>query len=232
MDKLLSGKKIAVLVENKFIPEEIDAYRTGFTLLGAEVQFISRIWYGSHKPSNDPVFFSDIDPIDSEPWESPQRLSVSREKDISAVQPTDYAAVIMAANYASVRLRWEELPQDRELVDARGYVQSPPAVQFFAKAMKDATVVKGALCHGLWILTPFPNLLKGRRVSCHTVVMADILNCGAEVQFDKDKDGKYRVARVVTDNDLVTAYSKHEVLPFIEAIAERIQIQAGSNKEG
>ena len=89
------------------------------------------------------------------------------------------------SNSNSVRLRWEELPQDQELVNARAYVQSPSAVQFLARAIKDATVVKGALCQGFWILAPFPDLLKGRRVTCQTVVMADILNCGAEVQFDK-----------------------------------------------
>jgi len=97
--------------------------------------------------------------------------------------------------------------------------------------MKDATVVKGAFCQGLWILAPFPDLLKGRRVTCQTVVMADILNCGAEVQFDKDKEGRPQVARVVTGNELVRAYSKHEVLPFIEAIAEQIRTQNESNKE-
>lgn len=222
MDKSLTGKKIAILVENKFIPEEIEAYRTVFALLGAEVQFISRIWYGSYKPDQDPIFFSDIDPLDNEPWDSPERLSIPRERDISTVHPSHYSAIIMSANYTSVRLRWEDLPKDQELVDARVYVQSPPVVQFFAKAMQDTKIVKGALCHGLWILTPFPNLLKGRRVSCHTVVMADIINCGAEIQFDKDKDGNLQVAKVVTDDDLVTAYSKHEVLPFIEAIVEKI----------
>lgn len=225
MNKFLVGKKIAVLVENKYIPEEIEAYRTAFTLLGAEVQFISRIWYGSYKPSKDPVFFSDVDPSDDEPWESPQRLAVSHERDISTAEPSDYAAVIMSANYTSVRLRWEALPQDQELMDARAYVQSPPVVQFFAKAMRNPAVVKGALCHGLWILTPFPGLLAGRRVTCHSVVMADILNCGAEILFDKDKEGKSEVAKVVTDEDLVTGYSKHEVLPFIDAIAEQIQIR-------
>ena len=45
MNKPLVGKKIAVLVENKFIPEEIEAYRQGFTMLGAQVEFVSHIWY-------------------------------------------------------------------------------------------------------------------------------------------------------------------------------------------
>jgi protease I len=87
-------------------------------------------------------------------------------------------------------------------------------VRFFAEAMADKRVVEGALCHGLWILTPYRQLLGGRRVICHSVVMADILNCGAEITITPD--------RVVTDGDLVTGFSKHEVLPFIAALARCI----------
>jgi putative intracellular protease/amidase len=86
--------------------------------------------------------------------------------------------------------------------------------------MADKGVVKGLLCHGLWILTPNPRLLRGRKMICHSVVMADILNCGAEIVLTPD--------RVVTDEDLVTGFSKHEVLPFIAAIARRV----ASNREG
>jgi protease I len=220
MDKPLLGKKIAVLVENKFIPDEIEAYRQGFALLGADVEFISHIWYGDWKPEKQ-TFYSDIDPLDDAPWESPHQLVVNR--DVSTTKPANYAAVIMSANYTSVRLRWEEVPQGQDPVDPRAYVQSPPIVRFFADAMRDRKIIKGALCHGLWILTPHPELLKGRKVTCHTVVMADVLNCEAEILFEKGADGKTGVAKVVTDGDLVTGFSKHEVLVFIEAIANLIK---------
>jgi hypothetical protein len=36
-----------VLVEHKFILEEVGAYWTVFPALGAEVEFIFRIWYGN-----------------------------------------------------------------------------------------------------------------------------------------------------------------------------------------
>jgi len=203
----LAGKKIGVLVENKFIPEEISAYQTGFAMLGAEVEFLSRIWFGDYKPQSA-TFYSDVDPLDSQPWESPQILKVSR--DISTVKPSDYAAVIMSANYTAVRLRYSTEP---EKLDPRALVQSSPAVAWFAEAMKNPRVIKGALCHGLWILTPNPNLLKGRKVVCHLVVLADILNCGADAVVNP---------KVVVDGDLVTGFSKHEVLPFIQAIAQQI----------
>jgi protease I len=211
----VSNNKIGIIVENKFIPDEIAAYQSAFPVLGYEVEFISRIWYGSWKPDSV-TFYSDVDPTDSQPWESPQPLTVKR--DISQVKPSDYAAIIMSANYTSVRLRWYD-PSDHFPYDApqpfnpQAYVKKAPVVSFFADAMQDRTIVKGALCHGLWILTANPQLLKDRTVTCHAVVMADVLNCGANVVINP---------LVVTDDDLVTGFSKHEVLPFIKAIAERV----------
>lgn len=203
----LAGQKIGIIVENKFIPEEISAYQTGFAILGAEVELLSRIWYGDYKPQSV-TFYGDVDPLDSQPWESPQTIKVSR--DISTVKPGDYAAVIMSANYTSVRLRFSDQSVSTDL---RAFVQSAPVVGWYADAMKNDRVIKGALCHGLWILTPNPHLLKGRKVVCNPVVLADILNCGAQVMLDP---------KVVVDGDLVTGYSKHEVIPFIQAIARQI----------
>jgi hypothetical protein len=45
--------------------------------------------------------------------------------------------------------------------------------------------------------------------------MADVINCGAQITLTPN--------RVVKDGDLVTGFSKHEVLPFIAAIAEQIR---------
>jgi len=127
------------------------------------------------------------------------------ERDFGDVRLDDYAGVIMAANYTSVRLRYFQPPQ--QPADA-------PAVSFFARAMQNAKIVKGALCHGLWILTPRPDLLRGRRVTCHEVVRADVLNAGAVCTPSPEK--------IVADGDLVTGYSSREVHEFIEAIARVI----------
>jgi protease I len=207
----LHGERIAVIVENKFIPEEIEAYRSGFALLGAEVEFVSRLWYGDFRPESA-TFYSDVDPLDDAPWESPHRLEVRR--DISTLRSGEYAAVIMSANYTSVRLRHADLPQDLAQFNASDLVRSAPVPRFFAGLMAEPKVVKGALCHGLWILAPYPELLQRRRVICHPVVMADILNCGAEIVANPEK--------VVTDGDLVTGFSKHEVVPFIAAVARQV----------
>jgi protease I len=215
----INGAKIAVVLEHKFIPEEIAAYLSGFPLLGAQVELVSRIWWGDFKPAST-AFFADVDPSDDQPWQTPDCVDVAR--DISAVNPGDYQAVIMSANYTSVRLRYPgDLPADPAGFDPWAHVQSAPLVKFFADAMADKRLVKGALCHGLWILTPNPRLLRDRKVICHSVVMADILNCGADITLTPD--------RVVTDGDLVTGFSKHEVLPFMAAIAHGI---AAPSKRG
>ena len=58
--------------------------------------------------------------------------------------------------------------------------------------------------------------------------MADILNCGADVVFEDTGNGRKEPAKIVVDNDLVTGFSKHEVVPFVEAIASQI-IAGGEN---
>src|SRR4051794_37717641 len=99
----LEGARIAVVLENKFIPEEIAAYLACFPLLGAEVEFVARIWWGDTKPASA-VFYADVDPTDEQPWETPDSVEVRR--DVSTTTPCNYDAVIMAANYTSVRLRY------------------------------------------------------------------------------------------------------------------------------
>jgi len=223
MDKLLTGKKIAVIVESKFIPEEITVYQNVFKAWGADVRLISRIWYNDFKPGakawKKPTFWSDVDVLDAEPWETPSKLVIDDYADVSVLKVDEYAAIIMSANYTSVRLRYENfdlnnIPND---FNAREFARQAPIPRFFAEAMKRPNVVKGALCHGLWILTPFPELLKDRNVICNVVVMADILNTGANIVM--------RPNGVVVDNDLVTGYSKHETFAFCEAIADQILIK-------
>ncbi len=197
----LGGKKIAILVENEFIPEEIEAYQQRFSELRAAVHFMSRLWNKSSLR-----FFSD-----TEEGKTPQTLEV--QIDFQNVDVNDYAAVIMAANYTSVRLRYFEPPSNVAI--SPELVRTAPAVQFYAQAMANPRIIKGALCHGLWLLTPTPELLKGRRVICHEVVLADIINAGAT--YVASPSG------VVVDGDLVTGRSRHEVEPFIDAITEQIQ---------
>jgi protease I len=195
----LAARKIAVLVESLYIPEEIEAYKQDFGALGATVDLMTRLW---GKASD--TFVSDPNGLDPNGVpRTAQTLTI--DIDFEHVDLADYAAVIMSANYTSVRLRYFQPPQSP--ADA-------PAVAFFARAMMRPDIVKGALCHGLWILTPRPALLRGRRVICHEVVQADVENAGALIVRDK--------GTVVVDADLVTGHSKDDVHAFIQAIAGQI----------
>jgi protease I len=197
----LAGKKIVVLVETEFIPEEIEAYQKRFAELGATVHLMSRLW-----GQESAHFVSDVDAF-GKPL---QYLDVNI--DFQNVDINEYAAVIMSANYTSVRLRYFQPPEGQPISPEQ--VRTAPAVQFFAKAMTNPKIIKGLLCHGLWLLTPMPELLKGRKVICHEVVLADIANAGAVYVPSP--------TNIVVDGDLVTGRSGQDVHAFIDAIADLI----------
>jgi protease I len=221
-NRSLGGKRVAVFVEHKFIAEEIETYRTAFRECGAELHFASRLWYGDNRPAQT-AFFSDLDPLDDKATDLPKALIVDHDVSQIAAHLDTYCAIVMAANYTSVRLRFANLPNDDfakltseqiATFDPQTHVRSAPVVELFAAAMQRPRLVKGALCHGLWVLTPNPRLLAGRQVICHTVVMADVLNCGAHIVLTP--------TGVVADGDLVTGFSKHQTRAFVDAIAAQV----------
>jgi putative intracellular protease/amidase len=232
-DLPLIGKKIAVIVDNLFIADEIAAYQKYFGGLGATVDLVTHRW---GQPVR--VYFgdsiSDLEPV-NDPTEQKKRFPgitfdkegipvqanldrISVRLDFNDVDVNSYAAILVSANYTSVRLRFTDPPEPR----------TAPAVQFFARAMGNPAIVKGALCHGLWLLTPMPELLRDREVICHSVMLPDVLNAGAK--FHNDSSG------VVVDNDLVTGKSKHEATdvqppanlpPYIQAVVDQILQRTG-----
>ncbi len=186
----LAGKRVAVIVESQFIPQELRIYRERFESYGAAVDFVSRLW-GQPKQR----FYSTVEPgvVDEVQW-----LQVSI--DFDSVKPSDYAAIIAAANYTTVRLRYVDTRAPG--VDPGQEIRNAPAVRFFREAMADPHIVKAAPCHALWLLTPSPEVLHERRVTCNAVVLADVLNAGAEyVGFPP---GTPEEDQVYVDNDLVT----------------------------
>ncbi len=204
--KPLDGKRIGVLVESQYIPEEIDLYVKKFQEYGAVVDLISDLW-GKDKQT----FISKVEfrPGTLEP-EQAQALEV--HTDFKKVDLNQYAAIISSANYVSVRLRYFMPPEGQAIRPEM--VRRSPAVQFFCQAMRRKEIVKGALCHGLWLLTPAPEHLAGRKVICHEVVLADVANAGGA--YTPSSSG------VVVDDDLVTGRSYHETALLIEAIKEQI----------
>jgi putative intracellular protease/amidase len=188
----LHGKKIAVLVESQYIPAEIECYQERFASYGATVDLMSYLW---GQPSQ--TFVSEVE----EPGGTPETLQVS--VDVTQANLDHYAAVIMAANYPSVRLRWNEAAVGDE--NPQEAMRKAPAVRFFREAMRNPRIVKAAPCHALWLLTTCPDYLAGRRVTCNPVALADVLNAGA-VYVPAPADRNWW-EHVVVDRDLVTSMS-------------------------
>ena len=199
MSGILQGEAVAVLVETEYIPFELDHYRRFFESQGARVDFMANLW-----GKNSMKIIGDI--TDTEKPETAIH-TMTVKKDVGKCNPNDYAIVLIAANYVACRLR--EIPPMFSLggVDR---LRTPPAVRFYASAMMNKDIVKGALCHGLWILTPTPELLAGRKVICHTVVLADVHNAGGVFVPDP--------SHVVVDDDLVTARSAGDLDAYTEAL--------------
>ena len=197
----LSGKRVAVLVETEYIHAEIEFYKKRVAELGGELTLLTYLW---GQPSKR--FVNDIDNPDT-PCTEIHALTVDR--CVTQVDADAFDIVLCAANYVAVRLR--EIPPMHSLGSPET-VNQAPAVRFFAAAMANPRIVKGALCHALWILTPNPPLLKGRRVICHTVVLADIVNAGATFVPEP--------SHVVVDRDLVTARSFADVEAYFDALVQ------------
>lgn len=196
MDRVLEGRKVAVLVETEYIAEEITFYKEFFPALGAKVDFMT---YLLGKPERTIV--SDV----TEENQAIQTMLI--KKEIAECNPNDYAIVITAANYVACRLR--EIPPMGSLGNIN-LLRSPAAVRFMASAMMNPNIVKGAMCHALWILTPVPELLKDRKVICHTVVLADVVNAGAIYVPEE--------SHIVVDKDLVTARSAGDLQAYGETL--------------
>jgi protease I len=65
------------------------------------------------------------------------------------------------------------------------------------RAFADRSILKGIICHGLWLVAPAPELVRGRPVVSHNNLFGDVRNMGA-IYTDQD---------VVIDGDLVTGRS-------------------------
>jgi putative intracellular protease/amidase len=191
-DQSLDGMKVAVLVESQYIPAEIRCYQDRFAAYGAQVHLVSRLW---GQPTQ--TFVSEVE----EPGRIPETLEVSI--DLAAIDPDGYAAVVVAANYPSVRLRWNEAAATSNWPSEA--VRRAPAVDFFRRVMSNPRIVKAAPCHALWLLSPFPDYLTGRRVTCNPVILADVLNAGG--RYVPAPEGINWWEHVVVDRDLVTSMS-------------------------
>ncbi len=112
-----------------------------------------------------------------------------------------YAAIIVPSGMVSDRLRYTEDIQ-----------KLPPATEFLKRAFAEKHIIKGIICHGMWLVAPAPELVRGRNVVVHNNLLGDARNMGA-VFTDED---------VVVDGDLVTGRSGGHCHLFARKILDMI----------
>jgi deglycase len=166
----LTGKKIAVLVESDYYEPEIAYYQHRFAEENAELHLMSRLW---GQPAL--TFYG-------HEYKAPLSCEESFEH-ISDEQLHGFDAVIVPSGMVADRLRYTE-----------DVAKLPPATEFLQRAFADASIIKGIICHGLWLVAPAPELVRGRPVAAHNNLFGDVRNMGASYT---DQD-------VVVDGDLVT----------------------------
>lgn len=185
---MLNGKKIGILMEGDYYEPEIWYYRLRFAEEGAEVHFLTRLW-------GQPCLI-----FKGHEYQIPFEVSESFE-DMDDETLKSYSAIIVPAGMVSDRLRYTE--------DVN---KLPPACEFLKRAFAEKSIIKGIICHGLWLVAPVPELVKGRDVVVHNNLLGDAKNMGAHY-VDQD---------VVVDDDLVTARSGGHCNVFARKIIELI----------
>jgi protease I len=192
----LAGRTIAILMESDYVEPELDYYRRRFAEEGARVEFLTRLWgrpsltFTGHEYHLPFEVDGDLEQVDDE------RLRT-------------FDALIVPSGMVSDRLRYAE--KAGELA---------PAAELLRRAFAEPKVLKGVICHGMWLLSPIPETVRGRGVTCHNNLISDVRHMGA-VYTDQD---------VVVSGDLVTARSADHCHLFAKTIIEMLAARGASRE--
>ncbi len=194
-------KTVAVMVESHYDPTEPGAFSMYFPANGYAVEFISDLRGASERT------FKDNDGLSS--------ITVTR--DIRSVKLADYAGLVLVGGYGMDMLRYQVfVDKDKPNV--------PPASQFAADALARSNLVLGTICHSLWLLTPVPAALRGRKVTCGHNVMHDVQNAGAVLVYDENRR---MLADTHVDGNLVSARHPYVIQAFMDAYLAEIGEREG-----
>ncbi len=182
----LKGKKIGVLFEGDFYENEIFYYKYRFPEEGAELHFLTRLW------GQERLTFLGHE------YKVPMECAESFE-NMSDEELRSYDAIIVPSGMVSDRLRYTD-----------DVSQVPPAAAFLQRAFAEPGILKGIICHGLWLTAPIPGLVAGRKLVCHNNLHGDARAYGA-IYVNED---------VVVDGDLVTGRSGGHAHLFARKIIE------------
>lgn len=184
----LAGQKVAVLIESDYFEPEIFYYRQRFAEEGAELHLLTRLW-GLPKIT-----------FHGHEYQAPLEVTESFE-DMSDEALREYSAIIVPSGIVADRLRYTD-----------DITKLPPATDFLRRAFAEPTIIKGIICHGMWLIAPAPELIRGRRVTAHNNLHGDVINMG----------GVYVDADVVEDDDLITGRAGGQAAHFARAIIDRL----------
>lgn len=184
----LKGKKIGVLFEADYFENEIFYYKFRFPEEGAELHFLSRLWGQPSLTFHGHEYRA--------PMECRESFEGMSDEDLRS-----YDAIIVPSGMVSDRLRYTE---DVEKI--------PPATEFLRRAFAEKSILKGIICHGLWLVAPATELVRGRPLVCHNNLIGDAKAYGAIYTNDD----------VVVDGDLVTGRSGGHAHLFAKKIIEML----------
>lgn len=180
--------KIVILIESDFYEHEIWYYHYRFLEAGIDAHFMTRLW---GQPS---ITFKGHEY--HAPFDCNETFEAITDHDIAGL-----AAVIVPSGIVADRLRYTE-----------DLAQLPPATAFLQRAFAQPSVIKGIICHGLWLCAPATDLVRGRRLTCHPNLHGDAIAYGATF-VDED---------LVVDGDLITARTGGHAHLFAAKIIETI----------
>ncbi len=184
----LQGKKVGILIESDFYEKEIFYYEHRFPEEGVELHFLSRLW------EQESITFSGHE------YRAPFECRESFQ-DMDDETLKSYSAIIVPSGMVSDRLRYTEDVNELS-----------PATEFIKRAFAEKDIIKGIICHGMWLVASAPELVRGRRVVVHNNLIGDAKNMGA-IYTDED---------VVVDDDLVTARTGDHCHLFARKIIDMI----------
>ena len=185
----LEGRRVGILIESDYYEPEIWYYQHRFAEERMEVHLLTRLW---GCPS---IQFKGHE------YGAPLQCSESFEAMSDAVLGS-YAAIIVPSGMVADRLRYTE-----------DIAAVPPATAFLKRAFANKAIVKGIICHGMWLVAPSPELIAGRRAVVHNNLLGDLKAYGG-IYVDRD---------VVVDGDLVTARTGGHCHLLARAVLEQIR---------
>jgi protease I len=179
-------KKVGVLIEGDYYEKEIFYYEHRFAEEGIELHWLTRLW------GQPAITFYGHE------WKVPFECRESFE-NMSDEELRSYSAIIVPSGIVSDRLRYTE-----------DMNKLAPATAFVKRAFAEPGILKGIICHGMWLIASTPELVRGRPVVAHINLLGDVRNMGA-IYTDQD---------VVVDGDLVTARTGGHCHLFARRIIE------------